>query len=77
MFKIGDKIVRINLDKIHIVSEGYDHAVRNLELYKTYTVNFCNSHHVFIDDIINRSYNPDRFILFTEFRKMKIKKLLK
>lgn len=77
MFNIGDKVVCISLDKIQIHEFGYEHCIKELELYGTYTVSLHTPNDLFLDGIMRRSYNPDRFILFTEFRKMKIIKLIK
>ena len=63
MFKVGDKVVCID-----------DENYYELILYKTYTIKIKMLNSVVLEEFNDLIYN-NRFILLTEYRKQKIKKI--
>lgn len=79
MFKIDDKIVCINTTHIHMANGAIDGIWHYLKRNKIYTITDIvdNGDRINLKGFNGICYLQDRFIPLTEFRKMKLDKLMK
>jgi hypothetical protein len=77
MFKAGDKVVCISINNIIDKNGIIRHQVRKLKEHEIYTIsnNDGGSDDVELAELSNIFYQQNRFILLSEYRKMKMEKI--